>query len=211
MGPLHAEERPAAVRVLAAAFRDNPLNVAVIGEGERRRLRANRFGMRALLATAFDHARLLAARSDAGGPSGVLLAVAPRRFPLPPPPTWERVRCAAGQGLRVGRRWARVYETLERVHPVEPHWYLGVLGVAPASQRAGVGSALLAGWLRGVDADAAPAYLETDRPENIAFYGRVGFEVRGELEVLGARVWCMWRPPRRDEGEPGPGDEGEEG
>jgi ribosomal protein S18 acetylase RimI-like enzyme len=197
IAPLREVERRRAERLLAEAFRDNPLNVAVIGPGEGRRLRSNLHGMRALLATALGRATVLAARASASGvPDGVLLALAPRRFPLPPPPLRERLRCLAGQGLRVGRRWAQVYEALARVHPVDAHWYLGVLGVAPAAQRSGLGSALLEAWLAGVDRETGAAYLETDRPENLAFYARAGFDVVRELEVLGARVWCMRRPAR---------------
>jgi ribosomal protein S18 acetylase RimI-like enzyme len=94
----------------------------------------------------------------------------------------------------VARRWGQVFEALARVHPREPHWYLATLGVDPLAQRGGVGSALLAHWLDAVDADATPAWLETDRQANIAFYRRAGFEVARRTEVLGTSVWCMGRP-----------------
>jgi hypothetical protein len=41
-----------------------------------------------------------------------------------------------------------------------------------------------------------PSYLETDREENVSFYSRAGFAVHEELQVLGARVWCMRRTHR---------------
>ena len=91
-------------------------------------------------------------------------------------------------------RWARVYKTLEAVHPQEPHWYLGVLGVDPDFQGRGLGTALLNAFLRRVDSDCAPSYLETDRRENVPFYERVGFETVREVSVLDVPVWCMWRP-----------------
>jgi hypothetical protein len=43
------------------------------------------------------------------------------------------------------------------------------------------------------DADGLPAYLETDRSENVAFYRRSGFEISGRTEILGVCVWRMLR------------------
>ena len=49
-GALRADEREAAVQLLARAFRDNPLNVAVIGcDDPARRLLVNAHGLRGLL------------------------------------------------------------------------------------------------------------------------------------------------------------------
>src|SRR5262245_32214937 len=46
------------------------------------------------------------------------------------------------------------------------------------------------------------AFLDTDKPENVLLYGKVGFAVVNEAEVLGTRNWWMRRPTRRDWGEP---------
>ena len=54
-------ESRALAEVLALAFRDNPLNRAVIGGSEARRLRANRAGMRASLIAALPAAVVLIA------------------------------------------------------------------------------------------------------------------------------------------------------
>jgi hypothetical protein len=45
-----------------------------------------------------------------------------------------------------------------------------------------------------VDADGAPAYLETDAAANLRFYERAGFEVVEEIWALGVRIWTMRRP-----------------
>ena len=181
--------------MLARAFRDSPLNVAVIGPDPERRLRANRHGARALLPTALAHGLVLAARGRDGA-EGVLVATGPFGWPLPPPPLGAALRRVFGQGVRVARRWSVVFEALARVHPLEPHWYLATLGVTPELQGRGVGSALLAQWLGQVDRDGTPAWLETDREANLAFYRRAGFEVALRTEVLGATVWCMGRAER---------------
>jgi ribosomal protein S18 acetylase RimI-like enzyme len=194
VGPLAAAERGAAERVLARAFRDSPLNVAVIGPDPERRLRANLHGARALLPVALAHGLVLAARAQ-GAPRGVLVATRPFGWPLPPPGFAASLRRVLGQGVRTARRWGQVFEALARVHPFEPHWYLATLGVDPESWGRGIGTALLARWLADVDADAVPAWLETDREGNVGFYRRAGFELALRTEVLATPVWCMRRPP----------------
>ena len=98
------------------------------------------------------------------------------------------------------RRWAEVFEALDALHPIEPHRYLGTLGVDPRHHRRGVGVALLRHWLARADEEEVAVYLETDRSENLAFYGQVGFEVVREAEVVGVPIWCMQRPPRSPSG-----------
>jgi GNAT superfamily N-acetyltransferase len=92
----------------------------------------------------------------------------------------------------------RAIAEVERVHPKEPHWYLAVLGTEPAWQGKGVGSALLAPVLQRCDREGRPAYLESSKESNLAFYARHGFEVTGTIDLLGGgpRVWPMWREPR---------------
>jgi hypothetical protein len=94
----------------------------------------------------------------------------------------------------VTRRWAAVFRALDALHPREPHWYLATLGVDPDAQGEGIGSALASSFLKWADRDASPAYLETDRPENVPFYERRGFRVEHVVEVLGAPIWRMLRP-----------------
>jgi ribosomal protein S18 acetylase RimI-like enzyme len=192
VGPLQHGDLPAAQVLLARAFRDNPLNRAVIGGSARGRLRANRHGMRAHLPQAERFGLLLSVCAD-GRLAGVLSSTQPGAYPLPPPGLGVRLRCTLGQGLRVARRWAQVYDLLRDHHPLERHWYLGTLGVEPALQGRGIGSELLIAWLGLVDADGAPAYLETDAAGNIPFYRRAGFEVAEEIAVLGVSVWTMRR------------------
>ena len=94
-------------------------------------------------------------------------------------------------------RAIRVVEILEASHPREPHFYLGPLGTDPAAQHRGVGSALVRAVLGRCDADGLPAYLESSKRENLAFFHRHGFEVVRQVTIPGTalRLWLMWREP----------------
>jgi ribosomal protein S18 acetylase RimI-like enzyme len=201
---LAPREERAAAEVLAQAFCDGPMSRAVVGESSRHRLRSNRHGMSQSLRGARDCGIVLTARQgdrdatrrSAGSLDGVLVALDPGAFPLPPPSLAAQLLSALVQGLGVATRWGELYRELEAVHPLEPLAYLSLLGVLPAQQRRGIGSALLARWLAHVDAAGVDGYLETDLESNVEFYASVGFEVQQDLCVLGTRIWCMRRPRR---------------
>ena len=76
-----------------------------------------------------------------------------------------------------------VFEAMARHHPDRPHWYLPLIGVEPASQGQGHGSALMAHALRQCDRDRLPAYLEATSRRSIPFYERHGFEVVGKVRI----------------------------
>ena len=93
-------------------------------------------------------------------------------------------------------RLARVGGILAALHPREPHWYLGVIGVEAERRRRGVGARLMAPILARCDDERLPAYLETAVEANLAFYGKHGFAVIGEATVPGGpKIWAMRRPP----------------
>ena len=93
----------------------------------------------------------------------------------------------------------RLLDAVDRAHPHEPHWYLAVLGVDPSMQGRGLGRALLEPVLDRCDEQFEPAYLETQKPDNLPFYERFGFRVVGEVSVAGSpTMWRMWRDPDPD-------------
>jgi ribosomal protein S18 acetylase RimI-like enzyme len=189
---------------LAFAFRDNPINRAVIRANRARRMRVNAFGMTASLVASrrFSFRKVLceepahAPEVAEGGISGGLIALDPGGYPAALPPVSVQLRCLWGQGFRIMQRWGQLYRQLDACHPTEPHCYLSLLAVHPARQGRGFGRRLLDTWLADVDARKMPGYLETDRKELVAFYQSAGFEVERELEAFGTTVWCMSRAAR---------------
>jgi GNAT superfamily N-acetyltransferase len=91
-----------------------------------------------------------------------------------------------------------IQELMKRVHPEEPHWYLFAIGSDPTVRGKGYGQVLMHSRLDRVDAEHAPAYLESSKAENIPYYQRFGFEVTGEIALPdgGPNLWPMWRAPR---------------
>jgi GNAT superfamily N-acetyltransferase len=76
-----------------------------------------------------------------------------------------------------------IFEQMDAYHPQEPHWHLPLIGVIPAGQGRGIGSALLRYALQTCDHERAPAYLEATSRRNAALYERHGFQVLGRIEV----------------------------
>jgi GNAT superfamily N-acetyltransferase len=87
---------------------------------------------------------------------------------------------------------------MDQRHPVQPHFYLQLLGVEPDSRRRGLGGALLTRLLNRAQADGCAVYLETSNPENLAFYSRHGFSGTTETRLSdGLRLWSLlWQPTR---------------
>lgn len=98
-------------------------------------------------------------------------------------------------------RFVALREQLGAHTPPEPHWHLNMLGTHPDWQRRGLGAALMDTVFAIADADGLPCYLETETPENVAYYRHHGFEVRSEWDVAtadsaGPHMWGMLRDVR---------------
>ncbi|MGZ4681161.1 MAG: GNAT family N-acetyltransferase [Acidimicrobiales bacterium] len=87
---------------------------------------------------------------------------------------------------------------VEAQHPLQPHWYLSVIGTDPVAQGRGVGNALIRQVTDRCDQEGLPAYLESSKAENVPYYQRYGFKVTGEtvLGDDGPTIWFMWRDPQ---------------
>ena len=67
-----------------------------------------------------------------------------------------------------------VTQRLHHQHAPMPHWYLAAIGVEPAYQGRGLGSALMRPILNRADGQHVACYLETHREDNVRLYERHG-------------------------------------
>jgi ribosomal protein S18 acetylase RimI-like enzyme len=105
---------------------------------------------------------------------------------------------AASSSPRVLEEIGCLMERVATMEPSEPHWYLPLIGVDPAHQGQGHGSALLAHAAERFDREGALAVLESSNPRNIALYQRHGFRVLGEAQYGSSpKIVPMVREPRR--------------
>ena len=81
-------------------------------------------------------------------------------------------------------------ERMGGYHAAEPHWYLPMIGVDPAHQGRGYGSALLRHASLQCDKDHMPAYLESSNPANVPLYEQHGFVVLGTIQVGSSPPIC---------------------
>jgi len=90
-----------------------------------------------------------------------------------------------------------VLEQMGSYHPIEPNWYLPLMGVDPSQQGKGFGSALLQHTLMQFDRNNKIAYLESSNPRNIPLYKRHGFELLGTIQIgTSASIAPMLRRPK---------------
>jgi len=186
-----------AVGRLASAFADDPITGFLLQAGPGYRERVALFFsllMRARLALDMP---VLVARGPAGI-QGAAMGYSTERLDWPDDVArdWERFEAAiAGMTERMD-----VYDGIaDQFKPTVPHYYLGVLGVAPALHGQGLGMQLLKAFCERSAADplSRGVYLETANRANVAFYERAGFGVTGQGSLGSAGLWCMFLRQRQ--------------
>ena len=181
--------------VLARAFDDDPLSLYLFGGHRRRAVGLARFFTVQLHHTYLRHGEVWTTTDRAGA-----ALWAPPTMPRPGMRDLMRILPVVPYLSVWGRKTPDVVRLLaayERARPRQTHWYLGTLGTDPDRQGRGVGSALLRVVLDRLDVQGIPAYLESSKESNLAFYARHGFEVTGEITTpRGPTLWLMWREPR---------------
>jgi GNAT superfamily N-acetyltransferase len=195
----------ATIAALARSFYDDEMFSWVVPDPIRRARMLEHF-MKASVADARPFGEIwIARRSSDNGAAARNVAAAALWLPPHAYPRGKRrdaaylvrtLRGAPGAGRRLPDV-LRLLNRLDAVHPHEPQWYLAVLGTDPLFQRSGAGTALLEPALARADAEGLPAYLETQKEANLAYYGRFGFEEVQRVEVGACPpIWTMSRPPR---------------
>ena len=198
VGPLAPSDVEEAAGVLSRGMRDNPVHVAAFGDDPEIRRRQFRKLVAAMFSVSDLSHALVARRED-----GVVVGVCGM---MPPgnclPGLGQQLRMLPtllSLGPRAAGRVMRWVGAWRRHDPEERHWHLGPLAVDAHLQGEGVGSRMMQVFCARMDAAGEDAYLETDKPINVRFYERFGFEVVGEEDVLGVPNWFMLRRAgRRD-------------
>jgi ribosomal protein S18 acetylase RimI-like enzyme len=180
-----------ASRVLAQAFATNPLHVATFGPMQVAKneafFRGGLMAMKGPMRVALDGSRIVGVVHWVRSP-GCRFSGAERLRMMP-------VMMKAF-GPRATLRVASWLGAWSKRHPRAEHGHLGPIGVSPEAQGRGVGRRLMDVYCDELDRDGIAGYLETDRPENVRFYRRFGFDVVAEAPVLGVPNFYMWRQPR---------------
>ncbi|MDQ1511426.1 MAG: hypothetical protein QOG50_3270 [Actinomycetota bacterium] len=196
---MDAGESDAVVVTLARSFHDDPLFNFLI-PNHLSQARAALTFMHSAIADALPFGEIWVARAEAVL-AGAAAWLPPGRYPRGARRETQYISRDMRSVVRLGGRFlvgTRLQTAMQRAHRrIEvPHWYLMLLGADPLFRRQGAGTALLAPVLARCDENGVPAYLETQKAENVPWYHRFGFEVVEEIDVRGAPpLWAMRRDP----------------
>jgi GNAT superfamily N-acetyltransferase len=189
------DERDAAA-LLARAFVDDPLVVAICDARAADREKRMRWGFRVAIRSHCLTAQPAWTMTDsAGRAAGVVLVTRPRTTVYEKADVFFALWGLLHIGLRVGRRGAKAARIIAEQAPGGAFTYLRTLGVEPELHGRGVGSRLVDQVVRTAPA-GVPIYLETVKEQNLGFYARHGFHCLGELRCLDVPVWRLLRPAR---------------
>jgi GNAT superfamily N-acetyltransferase len=191
-----------AALVAARAFHDDPF-FEFLDPHAVTRARGLALFWRATIASAAANSTMTAARRPGDGRLlGLSVVVPPGKWPLSIPSQMRQL----GGALRamVVRppallKGTRYLFSMEAAHPKDDLWYLMLLVVDPSVQRGGIGGRLQESMLRRADADGIDCYLETQKPDNVPYYGRFGYELSQELKPVkaGPPLFLMRRAASR--------------
>ena len=181
--------------VLARAFYDDPPMSWILPHDASRARRLSR-----MFATILRYEALPAGVVDVAVSAERVVGVAIWFSPdaWRPAPLLQQLRSLPSYLRALGRRLgpaSNLMAAAVRAHPAEPHWYLAYIGVDPAAQGHGAGSALLRSRLAQLDAQSQASFLESSKPGNIPLYEHFGYVVSGEPHAPDGcpLITPMWR------------------
>jgi ribosomal protein S18 acetylase RimI-like enzyme len=191
-------DRELVVRLLDAAFQDDPVSGWVFPGDDYRRTHHHKL-MAAFTAIVLDEGRIDVTED---GSACALWVSVPAAAPDGDHEEddgdedgFARMREAIDPG---NERIELIGRLTEQAHPVgRPHAYLWMIGVRPERQGEGLGSALIRHVLDRCDREGLPAYLEASNARSRTLYERLGFTFTGRPVALpdGPPMWPMWREP----------------
>jgi GNAT superfamily N-acetyltransferase len=189
--PLAESDIEAVAASLARAFADDPLLRYIQPNDGERKLNAP-----SLFVDDLQFARIVGvANVPAGNPAGAAygwvlpIDIRMREKVAPPEPPADMEAF-----LRFVTVVSHIDAHMHRVIPM-PSWFLAALGVDPAHQRKGIGSALVQTFLDRAAADRLPFCLWTTNERNRTFYRGLGLEEIGESiePTSGLPYWILRR------------------
>ena len=173
---LGSEHYESAADVLARAFVDDPV-IRYVAKGYDR-LPVSAGVLRPILRHGLKYGRVW------GVIEGGIVQAASIWFPPTEHPAefQERFEIEPDALERMGtfNEWA---DTVHHQAINGAHWYLEIVGVAPESQRRGLGTRLVRHGMALAALDALPVYLNTTSMANVALYSSLGFRVTAEKRV----------------------------
>ena len=195
--PLTASHIPHAAMLLARAFQDDPFYTCVLPDAEKRAQRLPwlqerllRYGLRYGTVYTTPSVEGVAIWFGPQHPTLQLLGVLQTGLFLLP----LHLRLAEFErGLRLSAYADRLHKSAITGRQL----YLMQLGVEPALQGQGIGSALMQMLKALADRQALTCYLETNNEKNLPLYEQNGFAVvsHGQAIPGGAHTWAMLRKP----------------
>jgi GNAT superfamily N-acetyltransferase len=198
---VHHDEHHATIAVLARAFFDDPLFNFFLPD-----LIKQGHGLLSFIGSGYADAKpygnIWVAHTKDGKIGGGAVWLPPGAYPRSAQREAKTYLRGFPSFARVGRRLGasiKLLTEMDKAHHAfdVPHFYLAILGVDPLYQRTGAGTALLQPVLDHCDDEGLPAYLETQKPENVPWYRRHGFDVVKLIELDGIPpLWTMSRDPR---------------
>jgi GNAT superfamily N-acetyltransferase len=196
--PLDSERTREAAAVLAEAFMADPGWRAIAPRRDPAARRMLRRYFRGATTRAIRFGGRVEAATREGAVIGVAIGYGAERWPPParsfPHEAWGVILAGPGPTWRglVGD------SKLEAAHPPGPHAFLHTLGIHPAHQRSGAGTALVESLIAHHDDGGTPIHLTTANPANLPYYRRFGFDVIGKATLpRGVPMWSLFRPAAR--------------
>ena len=192
------DDRTQVVRVLTAAFLDDPVFEWIVpSRDERTALLPGVFDAFAEAYAHHDETHVVVPGDTSEAVvSGVSLWAPPGAEPILPHVEdrfYARIAEVAGAHLE---RFGTVGEVFGAAHPTAPCWFLSLIGVDAGHQGRGLGSTVLREVLDAADRSGEAAYLEATNERNRALYERHGFRHVGDLTLPdGPTSYAMWRDP----------------
>jgi ribosomal protein S18 acetylase RimI-like enzyme len=184
---------PSAVGIVARGMRDNPLHIAALGSDVHQRFNRLSGMFRVALPLVLSKGLVLGAFADE-----TLVGIAGMIAPGHCQPTlMEKVtltpRIVPAVGFDSATRVRSWLDQWARYDLREPHWHLGPVSVDAHLQGTGIGTRLMNEYCSRLDVAHVTGYLETDKPSNVKFYEKFGFETIASALVLETPNWFMKR------------------